>query len=740
MRNLMRYLLAVLLTAVCCGVALAGCNGNPKPSPAPVQIVLSGMKTEFEYGEAFSVGDLTVTVKMSDETEYVADGDEYECDSTGYDADTAGEYTITVKLKDSEISQTYKVTVKPEEKPVEKPAPVQIVLSGMKTEFEYGEAFGVGDLTVTVKMSDETEYTADGEDYECDSTGYDADTAGEYTITVKLKDSEISQTYKVTVKPEPVYSWDDDGALKILTIGNSFSDDTMQYVYEIAQSLGINEVYLGNLYIGGCSLDTHASNAASDAPAYEYRVNSNGAWITTKSYKMSDAIASCDWDFVSLQQASGSSGIASTYSKLDYCVEYVKSKLPATAHAKIVWNMTWAYQQNSTHGEFSKYGNSQAVMYSKIVETVQNRVLANTNISAVIPNGTAIQNARTSWLGDTLTRDGYHLTLDTGRYIAGLTLVHALTGLSLENIGYAPSGVSAEIKAIAVESAVNAVGTPYSATPSRYTEEPSLIDVEKYTLLDYELTQGFYNSSDPANYANIITTDANLSHKLFATKRFTEEELPVGSVIILSRGWRYRPEAWKSDAKQSSRPENVTERMVTVTPEWWNGFIFRAFNISTVDSADLRGREEDAKNAVKIYIPKADEETVFGEMGYVKLDFELTQGFYNSTDPVKFANIITTDANLSHKFFATKRFTKEELPVGSVIMVNSGWQYRPECWKADEKQATRPGNTTVVTAVGEGWWEGYLYRAFNIAKLGTPSIEGQSEEAKTAFRIYIPKS
>ena len=145
--------------------------------------------------------------------------------------------------------------------------------------------------------------------------------------------------------------WKEDGILKILTVGNSFSDDTMEYVWQIANDLGVENIYLGNLFIGGCTLDTHALNAKNNNIAYDYRVNSNGSWKTER-YRMGDALSEQNWDFVSLQQASGSSGMKDTYKELGYLVDYVKEKAP---NAQIVWNMTWAYQQNSNHSEFYKY-------------------------------------------------------------------------------------------------------------------------------------------------------------------------------------------------------------------------------------------------------------------------------------------------------------------------------------------------------------------------------------------------
>lgn len=257
--------------------------------------------------------------------------------------------------------------------------------------------------------------------------------------------------------------WEEDGVLRILSIGNSFSDDMMEYVWQIADSLGVEEISLGNLYIGGCSLDTHANNAAADAPAYEYRTNTAGRWTTAYNVRMGEAIAAQDWDFISFQQQSGTSGVAASYARLGELLDYVRS---IAGTAQFVWHMTWAYQKDSPNPEFANYGRSQDAMYESIVAAVRSEVLAQPEISAVIPSGTAIQNARTSFVGDTLTRDGYHLSLGLGRYIAGLTLVRALTGLSVEKIAYAPSGVSERERAVAAEAAETAVAEPFAVTQS----------------------------------------------------------------------------------------------------------------------------------------------------------------------------------------------------------------------------------------------------------------------------------
>ncbi len=269
--------------------------------------------------------------------------------------------------------------------------------------------------------------------------------------------------HKYTTKKDETVTCD---KLSILSIGNSFSVDGMEYIYQIAEDLGVKEITLGNLFIGGCSLATHLSNAKNDSATYTYYENNaetKGSWRSTSNYKMSTAITSREWDYVLFQQVSGYSGVTETYDDLEPLIEIVKPMCPKST---LGWHMTWAYQNDSTHSQFSTYDNNQLTMYNAIVFAVKTKVLTNKNIKKLIPCGTAIQNARTSILGDTLTRDGYHLSYGLGRYIVSLTYVGALTGLDISKVNYIPTGVTEQQKSIAIESVKNALSTSYKVTDS----------------------------------------------------------------------------------------------------------------------------------------------------------------------------------------------------------------------------------------------------------------------------------
>lgn len=261
-------------------------------------------------------------------------------------------------------------------------------------------------------------------------------------------------------------AWNDDGVLKILALGNSFSDDSLKYVQDVALNAGIYEVQWGNLFIGACSLATHLKNIKADSASYTYYTSVNGRRQKQDAYKISDAVKSENWDFITFQQASAYSGDADTYDDLKELVDLV-SPLCTNEKVEFAWHMTWAYQD----GHSSKYGKDQMVMYNAIVSAVQNKVLPNEKITKLIPNGTAIQNARSSYMGDTFNRDGSHLSLDTGRLIAAMTYVHALVGIDWKTFDY--EGVAyiypnRTFPYLAADSVRNAVDKPFEVTRSSF--------------------------------------------------------------------------------------------------------------------------------------------------------------------------------------------------------------------------------------------------------------------------------
>lgn len=290
-----------------------------------------------------------------------------------------------------------------------------------------------------------------------------AKAAGKANVILSSTDGELRQVCEITVLaiPEPVA---DDGITKILAIGNSFSEDALEfYLHGLAKSKG-RQIVIGNLYIGGAALSLHLQNATQNLAAYNYRkVSLDGTKTYTDNYTLAAAIADEDWDYISFQQASPNSGQYNTYvTPLPALFNYVKAKA-TLPQVKYVLHQTWAYAQNSTQDGFAFYDRDQIKMYNAIVSSVeQAKSLITTN--KVIPVGTAIQNGRTSVVGDNFCRDGYHLDLNIGRYTAACTWFEAIFGETVIGNTYKPTALSAFHTEIAQHAAHLAVLKPNEVT------------------------------------------------------------------------------------------------------------------------------------------------------------------------------------------------------------------------------------------------------------------------------------
>ena len=272
--------------------------------------------------------------------------------------------------------------------------------------------------------------------------------------------------------------------LKILAIGNSFSEDAVENnLWELLDAAGIPAV-IGNLYIGGCTLQRHCNNIKADAPEYRYRKISGGKTTEKYGVRISEALREEKWTYVSLQQASGISGLYATYDPyLTELIKYVKGFCTPT----FIFHQTWAYSRDSDHGEFPVYGKKQMNMYRFIMNSVQQAVKDHPEITLVVPSGTAVQNARTSSLGDTWNRDGFHLEFTYGRFLAACTWYAAITGLRAWDNPWKPEKVSEETAAICRKAADLAIDEPFKVsdislalkpeTAARYRKERCKLDI-----------------------------------------------------------------------------------------------------------------------------------------------------------------------------------------------------------------------------------------------------------------------
>jgi hypothetical protein len=251
--------------------------------------------------------------------------------------------------------------------------------------------------------------------------------------------------------------------VKILAIGNSFSQDAAEsYVDDLAKADGV-QLIIANMYIGGCSLERHWLNAEKDSAAYSYRKIVNGDTTVVAKQKLKTAILDENWDYITFQQASPFSGLKDSYFPyLPNLLTYTKN-LATNPKVQFAFHQTWAYASDSKHKGFANYNNDQMQMYQAIVSSVK-EAAKKTGIKLVIPAGTAIQNGRTSFVGDKFTRDGYHLSLGLGRFTAACTWYEFFLKRPVMKNPYVPTGVSPKEAQIAKEAAHLAVKKPFKVT------------------------------------------------------------------------------------------------------------------------------------------------------------------------------------------------------------------------------------------------------------------------------------
>ena len=286
--------------------------------------------------------------------------------------------------------------------------------------------------------------------------------------------------YQMIVDPKtPVC---DGKTLKILTISSSFGLNTTEYLYDAAEDQGCTDITIGRLFLAECTLRTHVKNITNNSAVYRYyKMDKPGDWAVTEGCTMEYGIVDENWDIIFLQHSATGAAEPDTFSDeltgdyINKIMGYVRTNM-TNPDARFVWNMTWAFPGYSTSSLFAGvFQSDQMKMYECITDTVQQHIVPRTDFATIIPSGTAIQNARSSYIGDTLNRDNMHLN-NLGYVITSYMTYASLTGKPIETITRDKFGSSVillpEDKAVIIESVNNALEKPFEVTPSVNTERP----------------------------------------------------------------------------------------------------------------------------------------------------------------------------------------------------------------------------------------------------------------------------
>lgn len=209
--------------------------------------------------------------------------------------------------------------------------------------------------------------------------------------------------------------------LKILSIGNSFSSDSLSYVPIIMAQMGL-KVEIGILYHSSCSLQMHWENrtTANYYDFYYFDATAN-KWIQESNKTLSYGIGYADWDVVLFQQNSTNAYDYTTVQPyLNDLIDLVAASLPRVTFG---WILTHAWATGYT--SYTTKGITQAE-YVEGTKAVAKSVMEKTACQLLLPYGIAIDLARKD---STLSAVGDDLCYTDK--------VHLLEGIACQTAAYA---------------------------------------------------------------------------------------------------------------------------------------------------------------------------------------------------------------------------------------------------------------------------------------------------------------
>lgn len=200
--------------------------------------------------------------------------------------------------------------------------------------------------------------------------------------------------------------------MKILAIGNSFSQDATRYLHQIARAAG-DHLEVFNLYVPGCPLHRHYRNMLGDKREYLLEVNGQ---ITNFAVSMQEALLSQKWDVITLQQVSYEAPHYETYQPyLSELAAYVRKLQP---EAKILLHETWAYEGDTPRLR-NKGGYETPEAMTADLKTAYYTAAQSIGADGVIPGGEVLLDVLHRGVAS-VHRDTAHASYGVGRYALGL--------------------------------------------------------------------------------------------------------------------------------------------------------------------------------------------------------------------------------------------------------------------------------------------------------------------------------
>ena len=277
----------------------------------------------------------------------------------------------------------------------------------------------------------------------------------------------------------------DEVILKILFIGNSFTQDAVWHLPDVLKNMGVRNVKMIDCYIGGRLLNQYNSDFSTGTTNNAYTSEPGQmAWHNVTGKTLKQICESEDWDVITLQEHTGNNVAWGWTDAKKEVIASLLDKIKATQTKK---TPKFYYLMSQSYYDFAKMSgqksywtfSNQLEMYDVCVDFAK-KAVDELGFDGIIPSGTYMQNIRTSSVNSPMdmTRDGYHMDNGLARYGAACTVYEACMkqyiGIPLgdgytfgsnntSSTGHA-TPVTVENGAVARRAVALAVGSPWKIT------------------------------------------------------------------------------------------------------------------------------------------------------------------------------------------------------------------------------------------------------------------------------------
>lgn len=238
-------------------------------------------------------------------------------------------------------------------------------------------------------------------------------------------------------------------SIKILFIGNSYTRDSIRWLWKVLSEAGFVDVVIGHPFIGSLTLSEQYTNLLEGTADYAYYKYTAINPVITNAMTLGDCIADENWDIVVFQQQSDRSGEYDSYVSPEFditnLIQDVTSRITPTPKTAIfsAWSHPKAYDGNIFVNKFNRDPNQHLWSIQDVTPRVANYC---GNIDFIINAGEAMRVARLNPILATLPNelirpDNNHLLYGIPEFMISYLIAATLCGVTKNMITWYPTSI-----------------------------------------------------------------------------------------------------------------------------------------------------------------------------------------------------------------------------------------------------------------------------------------------------------